>query len=127
MLTLGTAGYDLPYNRWWVIRMGLPHSPADLERIYTKRFAGQSEYRQQVWRVLVAYFARWIPRNSTVLDLGCGYCEFINQVEATKKYAMDLNPEVVNRAAPEVQILQQDCSEPWGIPADALAGCGKTK
>ena len=100
--------------------MGLAHSPSDLEQIYRNRFAGQSEYRQQVWRTLVAYFARWIPGNATVLDLGCGYCEFVNQVEAAKKYAMDLNPEVVNRAALGVQILQQDCSEPWAVPANAL-------
>jgi len=100
--------------------MGFAHSPSDLEQIYRKRFAGQSEYRQRVWRVLVTYLARWIPTNATVLDLGCGYCEFINQVEAAQKYAMDLNPEVANRAAPGVRILQQDCSELWGIPADSL-------
>ena len=102
--------------------MGLTHSPSDLKQIYRKRFAGQDEHRQRVWRVLVAYFARWIPKNATVLDLGCGYCEFINQVEAAKKYAMDLNPDVANRAAPGVQILQANCSEIWAIPAETLDG-----
>ena len=104
--------------------MGSAHSPSDLEQIYRNRFAGQSEYRQQVWRVLAAYFARWIPKNAAVLDLGCGYCEFINNVDAGKKYAMDLNPEVVNRAAPGIEILQQDCSEIWAIPAGSLDAVG---
>jgi SAM-dependent methyltransferase len=100
--------------------MVLAHSPSDLEQIYQRRFAGQSEYRLQVWRVLVDYFARWIPSDATVLDLGCGYCEFINQVEAARKYAMDLNPEVANRAAPAIEILEQDCSEIWAVPDNTL-------
>jgi len=51
--------------------MSVPHSPAELQRLYEKRFAGKSEYRDKVWRVLVDdYFARWIPPHAAVLDLG---------------------------------------------------------
>jgi hypothetical protein len=39
--------------------MSAPQSPAELQRLYAKRFAGTGEYRNKVWRVLVEeYFAR---------------------------------------------------------------------
>ena len=53
--------------------MSVPHSPAELQKLYQKRFAGMREYRDLVWRVLVdEYFAQWIPARAAVLDLGCG-------------------------------------------------------
>jgi SAM-dependent methyltransferase len=55
-----------------------------------------------------------------VLDLGCGYCEFINAVQCHRKYAMDLNPDARELAAPSVTVLLQDCSEPWKIEPDNL-------
>ncbi len=52
--------------------MSAPHSLVELQRLYEKRFAGKSEYRDKVWRVLVdEYFVRWLPARATVLDLGC--------------------------------------------------------
>jgi SAM-dependent methyltransferase len=30
--------------------------------------------------------------------------------------AMDLNPDIRRRAAADVTVLQQDCSEPWSLP-----------
>lgn len=39
------------------------------------------------------FFARWIALEATVLDLGCGWGEFINQVRAARRFGMDLNPE----------------------------------
>ncbi len=96
------------------------HSGADLDAIYKTRFKNQEIYRRQVWAVLIRHFARWIPTDALVLDLGCGYCEFINQVQCAAKFAMDLNPEVRKRAAADVQVLEQDCSLPWPIPAASL-------
>jgi SAM-dependent methyltransferase len=96
------------------------HSPSDLSKIYQTRFAGQSEYRKKVWEVLCAYFAQWIAADATVLDLGCGYCEFINGAVARRKYAMDLNPDVVNLAAPGITVIEQDCSAEWDIAPDSL-------
>jgi len=52
---------------------------------------------------------------SVVLDLGCGYCEFINNICAAKKFGMDLNPDAARHAATDVTILQQDCSQPWPV------------
>ncbi len=101
--------------------MSTPHSPAELQSLYEKRFAGMSEYRNKVWQVLVGeYFAKWLPPNAVVLDLGCGHCEFINNVRVDKRYGMDLNPDTARQAAPGVQILAQSCSAPWTLPDDSL-------
>ena len=96
-----------------------PDGP-ELQQIYRTRFAGKIDYRAQVWGVLAEYFGQWFPRTGSVLDLGAGYCEFINHAAAGVKCAMDLNPEVHKRAAPGVIVLQQDCSEPWPLPEGEL-------
>jgi SAM-dependent methyltransferase len=90
-------------------------SDLDLERIYSTRFAGKSDYRTQVWKVLAPFFGQWYPSTGTILDLGAGYCEFINNAVASTKYAMDLNPDVYKQAGKDVAVLHQDCSEPWPI------------
>jgi SAM-dependent methyltransferase len=95
-------------------------SASDVQQIYKTRFSGAIDYRKNIWKVLTSYFARWVPPDSAVLDLGCGYCEFINTVAARKKFGMDLNPEAQHMAHPEVTIIQQDCSEPWRIGQQTL-------
>ena len=97
-----------------------PHSPADLQQLYARRFEGKSAYRRRVWNELCSYFSRWIPESSAVLDLGCGHCEFINAVRSGRKFGMDLNPDARQYASGEVTLLQQDCSEPWQVPDSSL-------
>jgi SAM-dependent methyltransferase len=96
------------------------HSSAELQQIYRNRFGGKSHHRQAVWRELCRFFARWIPADATVLDLGCGHCEFINAVAARQKYAMDLNPDAKVLAASGVTVILQDCSVPWDIEPNTL-------
>ncbi len=101
--------------------MSLPHNESDLSRIYAQRFTANLDYRKRVWRVLIdSFFKKYIPHNSTVLDLGCGYGEFINQIEAERKYAMDLNPDAPRYLSADVEFIQQDCSQPWAIKKDSL-------
>jgi SAM-dependent methyltransferase len=100
----------------------MPTTPdaSELQRIYTARFAGKADYRTRVWRVLTPFFGQWFPSSGTILDLGAGYCEFINNAVAKVKYAMDLNPRVREQAAPDVTILEQDCSQPWPLAEGEL-------
>ena len=99
----------------------LPHDETDLSRIYSHRFKGNLDYRKSVWIVLVnCFFSRWVPKTGTVLDLGCGYGEFINQVVAGKKYAMDLNPDAPNYLSRDVAFLHQDCSLPWPLAENSV-------
>jgi SAM-dependent methyltransferase len=92
-----------------------PGQQQTLKEIYSARFAGKTSYRTRVWQVLAPYFAQWFPSNGTILDLGAGYCEFINNASARVKYAMDLNPDTTERASEGVQVFLRDCSDPWPL------------
>jgi SAM-dependent methyltransferase len=96
------------------------HSAIDLQQIYQKRFGELADYRKNVWAVLSQFFSRWIPGEAKVLDLGCGWCEFINSVDCRLKFGMDLNPDSKRFAKPDVRVLEQDCSAPWALPSDTL-------
>jgi SAM-dependent methyltransferase len=95
------------------------HTAADLQRIYDARFSDRLEYRKAVWSALVNDFlGKYVRPGDSVLDLGCGYGEFINTMECSQKYAMDLNPDVVRFLGADVTPLLQDCSARWQL-ADA--------
>jgi SAM-dependent methyltransferase len=101
--------------------MSLPHNESDLSRIYAQRFTANLDYRKRVWRVLIdSFFQKYVPRRGTVLDLGCGYGEFINQVEARHKLAMDLNPDAPRYLSAGVKFIRQDCSQPWPVDEGSL-------
>lgn len=68
----------------------------DLEALYNFRFK-ESELPQknQIWKVLCRdFFDSRIPVNGTVVDLACGYGEFINNIRADRKIGVDLNKAV---------------------------------
>ena len=91
-------------------------STRELQNIYEKRFAGTLAYRKQIWNVLVHdFFQKYVSPDDAVVDLGCGYGEFINTVQCAKKFAMDLNPDAWKYLAPSVQFLDQDCASPWQL------------
>ena len=93
----------------------------DLQKIYRRRFSETAAYRNLVWQELTRiFFNRWVGSEDAVLDLGCGYGEFINNIRAKKKWAMDLNPEASRHLAEEVVFLHQDCSTPWPLPEGSL-------
>ena len=91
------------------------------QAIYARRFAHNQQYRARVWEALVRrIFQPYISEDDRVLDLGCGYGEFINSVRAAKRYAMDANPDTATRLAPGVEFIEQDSSEPWRVADESL-------
>ena len=93
----------------------------ELSRIYANRFGETSAYRGRVWKILVPrFFQQFVPPSATALDLGCGYGEFINNVQRERKFAMDLNPDAKSHLNPDVTFLQQDCSSTWQVGDNEL-------
>jgi SAM-dependent methyltransferase len=45
-----------------------------------------------------------VKPTDTVLDLGAGFCEFVNHAVARRRIAVDLNPETATCAAPGVEV-----------------------
>ncbi len=94
---------------------------AELEKEYQLRFSGLREYRNEVWKILTReYFQKFIPPDATILDLGCGFWEFINNIRGRKKIGMDLNPGAARWLHPDVTFLNQDCSERWEQADESL-------
>lgn len=97
------------------------HTPEDLQRMYGARFSANLEYRKQVWSTLVAHwFGQYVHPHDSVLDLGCGYGEFINTIRCHEKFAMDLNPDAPRFLVNDVTFLPQDCSARWALPDASL-------
>jgi SAM-dependent methyltransferase len=93
----------------------------ELNAIYARRFARSRQRRGEVWIALNRFFfQKWINPRDTVLDLGAGYCEFINTVQAGVKLALDLNPATPNCAAQGVRVISQDVAQPWDIPSASV-------
>ena len=68
---------------------------------YRRRFEVAHAGRVAVWRVLVdSWFSRYVNGVHSVLDLGCGWGEFVNQVDVPTRYALDLNPEAAQAPRP---------------------------
>lgn len=98
-----------------------PLGPEELARTYDKRFAGREDYRRKVWEVLVRdFFQPRIGEGKAVLDLGCGFGEFINAVRAAEKFAVDANPDTRERLAPDVRLISRDSAQPWPLPPESL-------
>tara|TARA_R110002049_G_scaffold49267_20_gene141233 strand:+ start:1341 stop:2018 length:678 start_codon:yes stop_codon:yes gene_type:complete len=88
---------------------------------YRQRFSQATDYRNALWSVLCShFFQRYIDRQSVVLDLGCGWGEFSNNIAARKKYAMDMNPDAAERLNKDVELFSQDCSRPWPLEDRSL-------
>jgi ubiquinone/menaquinone biosynthesis C-methylase UbiE len=59
--------------------------------------------RDDVWSAICDYLQRFVPRDGVVLDLGAGYCSFINHIQASEKHALDLSEEFTRFAHSDVQ------------------------
>lgn len=96
-------------------------SSDDVQTIYGQRFAANREYRQKIWRVLIDdFFQGLLGKDAAVLDLGCGYGEFINQITAREKFGIDLNPDSAAMLTSGVKFFRQDCSQTWPLPDNTL-------
>ncbi len=74
--------------------------------------------RSRVWRLICAWLQREIPPQASVLELGAGYCDFINQIQAAQKVAVDMSETVRQAAAKDVETHVGSCTE-LGFARDA--------
>ena len=77
---------------------------SDHEQYFNTRFAEDAR-RVQMWSHLSRYLSAYVPPGAAVLELGAGYCYFINAVKARRRVAVDLSETVARAAAPGVEAI----------------------
>lgn len=94
----------------------------DLAALYRFRFReSERPQKMRIWQVLCAnYFQRLIGDGQIVADLACGYGEFINNIKAAKKYAIDLNPDAPQFLNPDVEFCLSRADKIDAIASDAI-------
>jgi ubiquinone/menaquinone biosynthesis C-methylase UbiE len=93
-----------------------------LKKLYRARFDPEEIQRKnRLWRILCSdFFQRFIPGESAVLDIGAGYCEFINNIKARSKYAVDLNEDTRSFANPDVDVFNCSASHIDGLADNSV-------
>lgn len=94
----------------------------DLQGLYQNRFPeAELDQKNAIWKVLCEeYFSRFVASDATVVDVGAGYCEFINNIAAGRKLAIDLNLDTGKFAAPDVEVIHNDASAMTDIDSDSV-------
>ena len=92
-----------------------------LDKLYSQRFPdSELKAKHAIWQVLCAdFFSRYVKPTDTVVDIGAGYCEFINNIVAGEKIAVDLNPDVNRFAAQGVRVINDSCTAIAQLDADS--------
>lgn len=87
-----------------------------LKKLYSHRFDNQQrKAKVALWEVLIDEFLQeYVGEDSVTLDIGGGYCEFINQIRAREKYLIDLNPDSKIFANPDVEVFNIDILDSHG-------------
>ncbi|MDR7135213.1 SAM-dependent methyltransferase [Lysobacter niastensis] len=100
----------------------MEHINTSLDRLYRHRFSdSEVASKKRIWQVLCRqYFSKFVPADARVVDLGAGYCEFINHIDATDKIAIDLNPDTMRFAAPGVRVINESCTNVASVPSDSV-------
>jgi ubiquinone/menaquinone biosynthesis C-methylase UbiE len=71
--------------------------------------------RSKVWQHICNYLRRWIRPDADVLELGAGWCDFSNNVQARRVVAIDLDRTVTRAAAEHVTAVVADCTDLSGF------------
>ena len=87
--------------------------PYSLSDLYEHRFsAAERERKTALWKVLCqSFFQKYVRESDTVVDLGAGYCEFINNIRCAKKYAVDLSEDTQTAAAEDVTVVLKPATD----------------
>jgi SAM-dependent methyltransferase len=83
----------------------------DLEKLYEVRFPERElRARDRIWQVLCNdFFSQYVRPTDTVVDLACGYGEFINNIRAAQRIALDVNPGARRHLHEDVTFFNQSC------------------
>ena len=77
---------------------------------FASRFS-YDPHRAGVWREIARFVENDLAGKDSILETGCGYGDFINQVGVHTKHAIDLNDAVREHLAEDVKFTHGDCTD----------------
>ncbi len=79
---------------------------SDMTDIYHQIRFKEDSKREVLWKALWNYYFQYqIDKDDTVLDLGCGYGNFINNVKAKRRIAIDLWKDFPKHISPGIETI----------------------
>ncbi|MDR2475377.1 MAG: class I SAM-dependent methyltransferase [Bacteroidales bacterium] len=76
--------------------------------------------RSAVWRAVCEDLQKFVEEQSIVLDLAAGYCDFINNIKAQKKIAVDINSNSKTHCKRDVQFHESTITDLSFIEDDSI-------
>lgn len=68
--------------------------------------------REQIWKEVCDYLqGKYIPTDARILDLGAGYCSFINNIRGKSKHALDQSGIILAHARSDVTTHVESCTD----------------
>lgn len=97
----------------------------NIEDIYRYRFPEKERRaKEKIWKVLCQnYFQKYVKETDTVLDLACGFGEFIRFIKAKRKIAVDINPDVKSCIPKDIEFHLQQATCLDFIPSESVDVC----
>ncbi len=95
-------------------------SHEDAEAYFATRLTYDKK-RDVLWQTLThEFFSQYIDAGDTVVELGAGWCDFINNVEAKRRIAVDLWPGIADRVGPGVEAIVSSATDLSGIETNTV-------
>ena len=77
--------------------------------------------RTKVWRAIVSYInKKYLSSPKSVLDLGCGYGDFINNLECQNKIAVDLNSDAEKYLETGIRFVKSTADDLSAIDSNSI-------
>ena len=90
-----------------------------MDNYYKSRYVWNDD-RKVVWKEIVRFLDKYISKEGTVLDIGAGYCDFINNVNAKNKIALDYSPDLGKYAGQGVVQINSSVTDMSGVPSGSV-------
>ena len=94
----------------------------DTHALYESRFSQQERAtKERIWKILCReFFQQYVDPSFAVLDLGAGFCEFINNINCRVKYAVDFNKDTAKFAHQDVKVVKAKSWNLSFLPFEAI-------
>jgi SAM-dependent methyltransferase len=92
------------------MKHNLPEKKSKKDPYYASRYKWNND-RPIVWKEIVRFLKPYLVHATRVVDLGAGYCDFINNVDAKERIAVDLSPDFAQYVAEGVTAVQSPVTD----------------